>query len=188
MALAREGYDCLGIDFNPEMCRIVSEVHLIPARMASVSDLAQEGPQYDLIVFSHVLEHMEDPLQTLRDLKCILTPRGVLFVCLPNRRFIRQRRALVTGKLPDGNYPPHHVSFWSTKSLSWAMRKAGFAVVECYPQSYPEPLQAKHSLMHSHGVSSDAIAEIITRSATAIGKCLRLQGANLFAVGAIKET
>lgn len=182
-ALKEEGFDCLGIDFNPEMYRIVSEIHGIPARTATLAELVSENQKFDLIVSSHVLEHMENPLQTLKEIRMLLDRSGLLFIGLPNRNFIRQRTALETGRLPEGNYPPHHVSFWSVKALAIALQCAGFTVQECYFQTYPEPLQAQHSLIHTHHITNKKMAQLMARSMAALGKVLSLQGANLFAIG-----
>lgn len=182
-ALKEEGFDCLGLDFNPDMCRIVSEIHRIPVRTSTLEELILEDLRFDLIVLSHVLEHLEEPIQSLRKMRSLLNPRGVLFVCLPNRNFIRQKASLPIGQLSEMDYPPHHVSFWSARALSYALQEAGFRVIECHSQSYPEPLQTQHSLVHTYHVPDQTLARAIAWSMAAIGKLIRLEGANLFGVG-----
>lgn len=41
-------------------------------------------PPYDIIVMHHVLEHIRDPLGTLRQLREMLTPQGALVIEVPN--------------------------------------------------------------------------------------------------------
>lgn len=50
----------------------------------SDADLASSERQYDLIVMSHVLEHMPDPVATLKLLKSKLAPAGAIALEVPN--------------------------------------------------------------------------------------------------------
>ena len=181
-ALRDGGFDCVGYDFNPDMCRIVTEFHGIPAYTKSLSDLVGQRERFDYAIMSHVLEHLDDPVASLRAVRSILNADGTLFVCLPNRNFIRQRKRLVRGQLPSGDYPPHHVTFWSTRSLYRALIAAGFEVRECYAQSYPEPLQAAHSLTHTRNIRNPMLARAIASLAAVLGRWAGVPGANLFAV------
>ena len=54
----------------------VQTVHLSP-------DLFAPG-QFDLIRLNHVLEHLNDPIEHLGQIACWLTPRGLLYVEVPN--------------------------------------------------------------------------------------------------------
>jgi trans-aconitate methyltransferase len=56
-------------------CKIVGHSH---------DDLAGSQHQYDLIVMSHVLEHMADPVAALKLLRSKLTSAGVLALEVPN--------------------------------------------------------------------------------------------------------
>lgn len=55
-----------------------------------VFDVEQEMPDdlaaqsFDVLVFSHILEHLRNPSQTLADFTRLLAPGGVVFIAVPN--------------------------------------------------------------------------------------------------------
>ena len=56
--------------------------------------------RFDTIVFSHVLEHVEDPVACLRTLGALLNDDGRLFVVVPNAEAPSRRIAVKMGVLP----------------------------------------------------------------------------------------
>lgn len=69
-----------------------------------LADLEMELPpalaalKFDVVVASHVLEHLRDPGQTLERLKAVVAPGGCLIVALPNVLFWRIRLQFLTGR------------------------------------------------------------------------------------------
>jgi predicted SAM-dependent methyltransferase len=51
-------------------------------RLATVGDASQ-----DFVIANHFFEHCEDPLSTLTQLIRVLRPGGVLFMCVPDKRY-----------------------------------------------------------------------------------------------------
>lgn len=85
--------------------------------------------RFDLVVLSHVLEHLLDPSLVLRVVRRKLAPGGLVYVEVPN--------------IPEGSlrlYPDHvwnprydepHITFFSHRTLRAQLRAAGFTVVFC---------------------------------------------------------
>ncbi len=75
---------------------------------------------YDLILMSHVLEHLKDPAAELRAMKRVLAPGGAIFLEVPNRSGHPH--------LPiDDNI--FHLHFFCTSSLSRMLAKEGLDTV-----------------------------------------------------------
>ena len=55
--------------------------------------------RFDTIVLSHVLEHVIDPIQLLRQAKSWLNPGGRLFCAVPNANSIHRQAAVLMGIL-----------------------------------------------------------------------------------------
>jgi len=56
---------------------------------------------FDTIVLSHVLEHLTDPIQVLRNLQTCMSDDGVLLVMVPNADSIHRHIGTLMGMLPD---------------------------------------------------------------------------------------
>jgi hypothetical protein len=84
-------------------------------------------PPLDVIILSHVLEHLRDPVGTLALLRQHMTSRGVLFIEVPHTG----RGALRS--YPDSPWAPRHdephLTFFDEQTLGNLLRVAGFAPV-----------------------------------------------------------
>lgn len=68
----------------------------------------------DLIVLRHALEHSPNPVALLRSLANHLTPRGVIYVEVPNRA---SAFAKIAGRSWVGYYVPRHLFHFTSRSL-----------------------------------------------------------------------
>lgn len=177
--LQENGFECLGIDFNPAAIRVAREHFHVPAEIASLEEIATWKLRFDLALLSHVLEHVEDPLGLLKKIRQILYPRGVLVIELPNRNRSRHRDSLRKGKLSWGEYPPHHLTFWSVAAISNVLVRAGYSILECRPRPYPEAYQTEHSLIHRFNLRAGRGTTWLARILQLVGRLAGLQGATL---------
>ncbi len=92
-----------------------------------VSKVARAAEPYDVITLSHVIEHVHDPIGTLRACRELLTPRGRVIVATPNVGALMHRRF---GRHWLSLDPPRHLCLFSTDSLRMAAERAGFGHVE----------------------------------------------------------
>ena len=92
--------------------------------------------RYATIVFSHVLEHVEDPVDCLRRLGDLLAPVGRLFVVVPNAEAASRRIAVKMGvldhleALSQADIAAGHRRVYRLDTLVAEARRAGLAVVE----------------------------------------------------------
>jgi hypothetical protein len=104
--------------FDKELSTI-TDSEVIP--ITSIEELASNGP-YDLVVLSHVLEHVPYPTQLLESLREITHAEGVIYVEVPLEYCgtVIKRRAIPLGG---------HVNYFSRSSLLRCLRSAGFGSV-----------------------------------------------------------
>ena len=94
-----------------------------------------DGSRFDVVRFSHVLEHTPDPLEELRRARALVTDDGYLLVAVPNlaglsirlkswqsRRGLKAQRWKHYGAL-------HHLWFFTPVTLAKLVEAAGFEVV-----------------------------------------------------------
>jgi hypothetical protein len=80
-----------------------------------------------------VLEHLKDPLKTLREATKHLAPSGTVVISAPNIAHADVKVALINGDFPyreDGLLDRTHIHFFTKESLLALVRDAGMAVVE----------------------------------------------------------
>ena len=74
----------LGIDFSKEAIKIAIKTHKNHNLQYQVLDVKEIKSKYDVIVSLGTLEHMDNPLKTLKILKKHLTKNGKIIVTSPN--------------------------------------------------------------------------------------------------------
>ncbi|MFN7684423.1 MAG: class I SAM-dependent methyltransferase [Oligoflexia bacterium] len=104
------------------------------ARSVTREDAANNS--YDLIVSSHVLEHVPYPRNHLLEIKEMMKEGTVLYVETPLEELVRlnpERSSLASLK----RHWHEHINFYSEKSLSKMAQSCGFEVLEvaCLPVS-----------------------------------------------------
>jgi O-antigen biosynthesis protein len=141
-----------------------------------------EGELFDVILFGDVLEHLKDPLTTLRQSVKHLSPSGVVIISVPNIAHADVKIALINGTFPysdDGLLDRTHISFFTKEGLLKLIREAGLAVVEFVRVTVPV-LQTELGV--EKGDVSDEVLEAVLKDREAetyqfVVKCVRDDGA-----------
>jgi len=87
----------------------------------------------DGVVFSHVLEHLVDPVAAVRQAAALLKPGGLLFCEVPNNDALVARESGLAWEHLD---IPRHVNFFNERSLVALATNAGLAVRRVYFAGY----------------------------------------------------
>lgn len=125
LAAARDkGYEVWGLDFVAEKVEVARKRRgLENVYMMNVTQLRDTlvGKGFDVATCFEVLEHLEDPVGFIEQLKGVMNPGAYLAVSVPNR----DRTVRASGNEDD---PPHHLTRWSLKSLEGFLERSGFIV------------------------------------------------------------
>lgn len=85
-------------------------------------DMAEvPNEKFDVVLTSHVLEHLEDPFENLQLLRSKLRPGGKLIVVLPTERH---------GLVPFDIDADQHLYAWNFRTLNNLLQRAGFKVLK----------------------------------------------------------
>jgi len=99
-----------------------------------------KGELFDAILFGDVLEHLKDPLTTLRESLRFLKPSGTVVISVPNIAHADVKIALIKGKFPysdDGLLDRTHLTFFTKESLLKLVKDAGLVEVEIFRVTLP---------------------------------------------------
>jgi 2-polyprenyl-3-methyl-5-hydroxy-6-metoxy-1,4-benzoquinol methylase len=89
--------------------------------------------RFDVIVFADLLEHLPDPVATLRSYVRFLAPGGIVLVSVPNVAVWNVRMGLMLGRFrytATGTLDRTHLRFFTRATLLRALREAGLRVEE----------------------------------------------------------
>ena len=89
--------------------------------------------RFDVVVLSHVLEHVVDPVDVLADARRLLRPNGRLVVAIPNRQCLERR---LFGPHWDGWDVPRHVHHFDPDTLRRLLSRCGFDVESIRFEAY----------------------------------------------------
>jgi SAM-dependent methyltransferase len=93
--------------------------------VAHVDDPTLAPASFDAVTLSHVIEHVPDPVGTLRSCRDLLAPAGTLVCVTPNTRSLGARSFGASWLHWD---PPRHLNVFDVASLERAIREAGLEV------------------------------------------------------------
>ena len=132
--LEKRGAKCFGLDPATEAVSYCQKQGL-DVSLGNIDDLDKLSERnFDVILMQNVLEHLKDPVHSLRMLSSRLKPGGVLVVAVPNDFNEFQLCATEVLGLPQWWVaPPAHLCYFDRSSLSSVLNSTGLEVArtEC---------------------------------------------------------
>ena len=102
--------------------------HLRDHGIEFVSDLSElHGQQFDLVILSHVMEHLLEPAKMLFALSALLKPNGDLLLIVPLEAPVRKVSQ------DDRN---HHLFSWNVQTLTGLLLACRYSVRSCEVRRY----------------------------------------------------
>jgi SAM-dependent methyltransferase len=124
LKLAEElGWDAEGVDFDADAVANARRKSLT-VRAGALADQKYRDDSFDLVLMSHVIEHVPDPLGTMREIRRVLRPGAVLAVTTPNAASMGHGRF---GRDWRGLEPPRHLNIFTGAAMRELARTADFS-------------------------------------------------------------
>jgi SAM-dependent methyltransferase len=115
----RNAAPCRIVGFEQGAIRSKAVEHGIP--LIEEREMLTLRGAFDIVTAIEVLEHVEDPIHVLREMRALLKPGGLLFCTTgnpqPHRKRLIQWRYII---------PESHISFFEPESLRLALEQTGF--------------------------------------------------------------
>lgn len=92
---------------------------------------------FDVVTMWDVLEHVQDPLRELREVRRVLRSDGLLLARVPNLTYFRLKQALAGPYLRSRGMsiygPRHHLTYLDRSTAGLLLEKAGFEIISMRP-------------------------------------------------------
>jgi methionine biosynthesis protein MetW len=123
----------IGVEPHAERARKARSRGIDVAASELNSNSAFTLGRFDVVLFADVLEHMADPLSTLRLSRDLLKARGCLIASIPNVAHWTVRLNLLRGRFDydvSGIMDATHLRWFTVRSLDRLFTQAGYRIVE----------------------------------------------------------
>ena len=117
------GFEAHGIDGSPSLVEPLRPLFGDRVAHAVVGRDPLPWHGFDVVVMTHVLEHLTHPAETLRELRSSMNDGGWIYVTVPD---IDSMDFRIFGKRWDVVNPLVHLQYFTEESLTKALESAGF--------------------------------------------------------------
>jgi 2-polyprenyl-3-methyl-5-hydroxy-6-metoxy-1,4-benzoquinol methylase len=154
-SLKRLGWQVTGVEFDPTAARNTAERYGLAVMTGTLEDAQFSSGSFDFISMFHVIEHLPDPVETLRECYRVLKPGRRIMLRTPNFDSLTRQRF---GKFWRGVEAPRHLCLFNHDSLRNALSAAGFRVVRAttIPSATRYYVQSSMEIRAAHEGSDDA--------------------------------
>ena len=121
----QRGWDVTGIELDPKTAHRTASRLGVNVLAGSGVDRIGDLAQFDLIVMSHCLEHVEHPGEIMKGARKHLKTGGVILLRVPNAR---SRLAEAGGTNWSWFMPPRHLTYLSERTILKLAETSGLAV------------------------------------------------------------
>jgi len=127
--LARgQGWEVIGSEVSRFSVRYARERFGLDVRLGTLKELEFDSGMFDVVTMWDVIEHVVDPMSELLEVQRILRDGGLLSIITPN---VGSLVARVLGKRwEEFRRVREHVYFFSKRTLTAMLHKAGFEVLK----------------------------------------------------------
>lgn len=125
-------FKCHGNDIAPKACGFVRKHLGIPVFEGAFSASLAGNTQFDIVIASHLLEHLEDPHALIKDVKSVCNPGAIFVAICPHEGSLTARLkrnlfypAKMTSEFGHLHYPMHLQGYTKT-SMSTLFALEGY--------------------------------------------------------------
>lgn len=115
------GWEAIGLDLNPSAVEY-GRSRGLDLRNVALDDAGFPPATFDAVCLFDVLEHLLDPVRTLRACTSLLEPGGILFLYVPN---YDSASRLLMAKDAHFIWPTHHLNYYTPTTIGDLLAREG---------------------------------------------------------------
>jgi SAM-dependent methyltransferase len=125
------GWEVVGVKPDPEAARVAREDFGVTVFEGRLEEAGLSDGSLDTITMHHVIEHISDPVDVLRECYRILKPSGILVIVTPNLNALGRH---LMGMSWRGWEVPRHFTLYLRRALSGPVwKRLDFTCEHCEP-------------------------------------------------------
>ncbi len=123
------GWDVEGVELSETGRRYTQSRISIPVHSVSLESLSLPDDHFDIVTLFYVIEHLSDPVSTIREVARILKPGGLILVRWPHSTPLVRLLGPLSRKL-DLYHTPFHLYDFSPRTIRMLLATASFEGVK----------------------------------------------------------
>jgi len=121
------GWHVKGVEIDEKAAKYAMNTWDVDTYIGTAEEyLEQTAKKFDIIVMSHVLEHLLDPFDIVKLIADHLEKNGYFVLTVPNIDSLASR---INGKTWEWMIPPAHIFYFSPKTLEMTLQRSGFKII-----------------------------------------------------------
>lgn len=128
----KQGFDSYGVEISGDASKFAREKLGLKVKNSTLENARFKPRSSDVVILINVLEHLTNPLETLREVNRILKDDGIVMVCVPNldSANMRLRYFFHLLKYKNGSkFSKLHLSYFTPETLTEMCKSSGFKVI-----------------------------------------------------------
>jgi ubiquinone/menaquinone biosynthesis C-methylase UbiE len=126
---SKGGFETRGIDLSKDAIKYAKEKFGLNVQQGTLEDISLPADHFDVVTCWEVVEHLDDPIKFLNEIKRILKKDGLLFISTPNVESIYAR--LLKNNWHGFNMPQHqyHITYFCHRTVKLLFSKTEFKIL-----------------------------------------------------------
>lgn len=123
------GWEVMGVEPDGQAVKVARERFGLNVHQGTLEEVCFPDETFDAITMNHVIEHVPDPVRTIRECQRILKKSGQFVVATPNMKSLGHR---LFGEAWRGLEVPRHFYVFSPNALRTCAERAGLQVIKIW--------------------------------------------------------
>ena len=125
--LSSLGWDAVGYEMDPIAARFARENFGLDVREGELEKADFVHESFDVVILSHVIEHVHSPVDFLRQVKNLLKSNGKLIILTPNTNGLGHKYFKECWR---GLEPPRHLNCFNAETLSACVEQSSMRIIK----------------------------------------------------------
>ena len=156
----KNGWDTFGIDLSKASIDYCTKELKLNVKQGKLEDIKFPSNSFDVVIMSDLLEHVPNPMATLKEANRILKKDGLLFITTPNI-------GSTTARLMKTRWvhlkPREHIYYFTPKTIEKALSKTGFKLINCKSLGRVRNLKTITDALKSYNIFLYKTAKLLIR-------------------------